>query len=667
MFRQSVAAAIGLVSLASLSPVLAHQGDSPDSNTPNPAQSEVHPTPYLIVNRGLQAATIRHTGERVLLEGGQVWRPMCGSDMSQITVDDLAQIRDQTMAAAQSENVIVIDNTSPARGSGLNIIFTLDSSVPAAAVDAIATAEAFIESQFGDPVTVRMFIDFASLGGSTIGATGSNDVNINWSTARNALIAGKDGNDTIQDSLPTGSTIPVRYESESTAVTNENRVFFNTANYEATVGSIGGTDAFTTFNSNFNFDYDPSNGVNGTDFQSVLIHEVGHGLGFSSGTDFRPSDIETLDIYRFSRNDFVNGVNEDANPDTLAEFQTTARMVDPDDPGTSSDDTEVDANSDLISAEYRMADGFPNQASHFHEGLNGIMDPTLGSGQTFFPNFYRTSDLDMFDAIGYDYPPSAPASFAPVAPANGSLQPVTTMFQWEQSTSAASYTLTIDDNSNLASPVIQISTDQLTYTATLGTLNPSTTYYWSVEAENPIGMTTMNPSPQMFMTDVSPVGSFDLLLPENFASVTTTPTLTWTASPNATDYLVEVSIQGTFAFSIVSETTSNTEYTVLDGVLNPDTQYFWRVTAMNSGSSQISTPTARRFTTDFAPVNSCVYDINNTGSVDIVDFTAFAAAFNSMTGDPNYDPALDFNDTGSIDIVDFTEFSSEFGRTDCLD
>lgn len=61
----------------------------------------------------------------------------------------------------------------------------------------------------------------------------------------------------------------------------------------------------------------------------------------------------------------------------------------------------------------------------------------------------------------------------------------------------------------------------------------------------------------------------------------------------------------------------------------------------------------------------CFYDVNGTGTVDIVDFTAFSLAFGSTTGDPNYDPALDFNNTGAIDIVDFTQFASEFNRTDC--
>lgn len=65
-------------------------------------------------------------------------------------------------------------------------------------------------------------------------------------------------------------------------------------------------------------------------------------------------------------------------------------------------------------------------------------------------------------------------------------------------------------------------------------------------------------------------------------------------------------------------------------------------------------------------VNDCAADINGTGAVDIVDFQLFATAFNSSSGDANYNPDADFNGTGAIDIVDFQLFATEFNRTDCL-
>jgi hypothetical protein len=51
-----------------------------------------------------------------------------------------------------------------------------------------------------------------------------------------------------------------------------------------------------------------------------------------------------------------------------------------------------------------MSDGEPYQASHFSQNnVDAIMQPAIGSGETFYPNFYRAPDRNMFDAIGWDY------------------------------------------------------------------------------------------------------------------------------------------------------------------------------------------------------------------------------------------------------------------------
>ncbi len=66
------------------------------------------------------------------------------------------------------------------------------------------------------------------------------------------------------------------------------------------------------------------------------------------------------------------------------------------------------------------------------------------------------------------------------------------------------------------------------------------------------------------------------------------------------------------------------------------------------------------------PVNTCAADFDNDGDVDLGDFGVFGAAFNSMTGDTNYDPAADFDGDGDVDLGDFGVFGGQFGRTDCL-
>lgn len=323
-----------------------------------------------------------------------VWRTMCGSDTTNVTLDDLRRMIESARQAELAVQPAEQPDATVA-GAGFNIVFTGFGGMSQAARDALEVAAQYIEKQFTDNVTVTISVSMANMGPGVIGATGSSYASPpSYATALAGLIAGKDADDSIQDYLPVGPTLPVRYNGASDTVTNETVVWVTRANFKAALGSTTGGDANMQFNTQFPFDFDPTNGItSGTmDFQSVVVHEVGHALGFTSGADFRTNDLEMLDLYRFQRTDGTG----DYNPDTLEEFQVTPRTV-------SNNLPNEDVNSDVISAEWRMSDGNPNQASHFREGVNGIMDPTLAFGQTFYPVFFRTSDRTMFDAIGWDH------------------------------------------------------------------------------------------------------------------------------------------------------------------------------------------------------------------------------------------------------------------------
>jgi len=347
-----------------------------------------------------QISTLYHDGSQIVVEGSQVWRFMCSSDVAQMTLADLQAIAHQHRDTFQS--AVIVDRG--VRGTNINIVYDLDASVPPEAVPAFTTAEAYVEGLFGDPINVRVTVSYANLGSGVIGATGSFFVNsVGYSTSRTGLQAGMDSDDVIQSWLPSGNTIPVRYDGSSTTVTNENTLNWTRANYRATIGSITGTAADMTLNSNFLFDYDPSNGVgfNRTSAVDVIIHETGHALGFTSAADAGNNTMEALDIYRFQRTDGTGNYN----PDTYQQFQTTPRLVDFNNPND-------DHNSDLIDFTYRMSDGSPYQASHFRESSPSIgqMDPAIAAGETRYPNFFAASDINMFDAVGYDHPPAPPCT-----------------------------------------------------------------------------------------------------------------------------------------------------------------------------------------------------------------------------------------------------------------
>jgi len=312
---------------------------------------------------------------------------MTGRDLQR-----MAMVHDADMANAEGLRVV----NSPNNAGGLNLVYVLGASVPAAAIPAFAAAEAYLEAQFpNDPVTVTVTVSFAALSPGVIGGTSSSYGYVDWASSRAALVGGMDASDTIQSSLPSGTTIPVRYSASST--TNEDRIFWTFANWKATGGTVTGNDASMQYSTAFPFDYDPSNGVtaNTISLQDTIIHETGHAMGFGSGVDFRNRDIESLDVFRFRNTD--GSASLDYNPDTTAEFGVRPRWAVKNNPND-------DVNFDIISSEIHLSDGSPWQASHWRQEIPaiGIMDPAFDYGETFYPNFFRATDVAGFDAIGWD-------------------------------------------------------------------------------------------------------------------------------------------------------------------------------------------------------------------------------------------------------------------------
>lgn len=398
MIRRLAAAGVVLLS-AQVGPALAQPSGTEDPFKGVGSGREAD-APLVIRENGPEVdVTLYADGKQYSTRLLKEWRPICGSDMSDMTLADFEAMIERAKQARGDVEPVVVPNPAP-RGPGLNLVFNA-IGFSAAGLTALSTIEAYIESQFGDPITVSINIQYTNLGGGPLGATGSFLVqNTTWTSARLGLINGKDFNDTLQDWLPPGATIPVRYNAGSASVTNENRVaLISVANFRSTIGSVGGNAADMVINSAVPWDFDPSNGLpfNTWCFQSVVAHEVAHALGFTSFVDGGGgvTDIQMMDIFRFQRTDGAG----DYNPDTLAEFQTTARLVDLNNPN----DQHI---TDLISIEYRMADGNPNQASHFRAQASpiGVMQPAFPNGQTFYPDFYRTSDLAVLDAIGWDHP-----------------------------------------------------------------------------------------------------------------------------------------------------------------------------------------------------------------------------------------------------------------------
>jgi uncharacterized protein YneR len=150
------------------------------------------------------------------------------------------------------------------------------------------------------------------------------------------------------------------------------------------------------FNSNFSFDFDPSNGIDAdkTDFDATAVHEIGHALGFTSNTGLKelsptaPVLLSIWDLFRF-------------RPGVTTGMLGTAERI------LSSGGQQVHF---VGSPELQLSTGRPDgsggdgrQASHWKDDdiigqYIGIMDPTLPRGTR---QEITNNDKLALDFLGY--------------------------------------------------------------------------------------------------------------------------------------------------------------------------------------------------------------------------------------------------------------------------
>jgi hypothetical protein len=284
----------------------------------------------------------------------------------------------------------------------VNIVINSGATLAAntAALAAFNRAAVTWENYLMDPITVTIQADLASLGSGILGQASSVLLADSFSTVRNRMVADNNGGalEALTDALPTSANafVPVgRNLINNLSASKANLKALGFTGLDATFGVA---DATITFSTNFNFDYDNSNGVTGGfyDFESVAVHEIGHALGFFSAVDSTTTNMtmRTLDLFRFGNQE---------NPTTLAEFTTAKREL----------RSGSAAYFDIIDPLYGSPTQFGfstgtagdgRQASHWKDdsfggGNLGIMDPTMAAG---FIGTISQADLMALDVIGWD-------------------------------------------------------------------------------------------------------------------------------------------------------------------------------------------------------------------------------------------------------------------------
>lgn len=301
------------------------------------------------------------------------------------------------MAAGTAPAQALVININPIAGGGL----TGGGALATQVLSAFNAAADMWEAHFTDNVTVQINADYRNLGSaSIIGQASSTLLQGSFNTIRNAMVAdaANESDDGITAFLPTASQFRALLPS---GITKSGNLMLTQANAMALgFGRVTATDGTIEFNSSFNFDFNNDDGVTGTDFETVALHEIGHVLGFVSAVDQVDSMVRNrvagqvaaraLDLFRFGNTD---------NPANNTQFTAMSRELRP---GRVAFLDDITSAQDPLSTGYYNGDG--RQASHWKDDaltgtLMGAMDPTLPLG-VVMP--ITAVDLRAFDLIGWD-------------------------------------------------------------------------------------------------------------------------------------------------------------------------------------------------------------------------------------------------------------------------
>ena len=374
----------------------------------------------------------------------------------------------------------------------------------------------------------------------------------------------------------------------------------------------------------------------------------------------------------------VVGVGAVRSSGILASFSNTGPGVELTAPGVSIYSTDRVAGG-YVSGDYAFVSG-TSFASPYAAGVAALV---LSQSPQFTPDEVEQILFDSArdkGAPGYDESfgwgfvnaaaalatlPGAPGPFTLELPADGAVvNDFEPLLLWSESENAAWYevTLATDPSFNTTAWTTTTSGGVLSTRPTDGVLDPDATYYWRVRATNALGE-RFSDTRSFTAPPPPPPGSFDLVAPADGAEDVPVETLLeWTPAERATRYTVVVATDITLNNLVWADSDvpgGATQYTLLAGILEPGTRYYWRIEARNGSGSTTGTPSVSDFVTELDG-EPCVGDTGTDGATTVDDFFILANFFGVT---PAFRMQGDLNGDFVVDVSDFFILAGDFGCT----
>ncbi|HPO63881.1 MAG TPA: fibronectin type III domain-containing protein, partial [Candidatus Kapabacteria bacterium] len=214
--------------------------------------------------------------------------------------------------------------------------------------------------------------------------------------------------------------------------------------------------------------------------------------------------------------------------------------------------------------------------------INGVIPTNIVSGTGYrvrivssIPLFIGENNGDDLTMLNYQVPML-------INPSNNSADiSINEPLVWRNVPNATSYNLQVSNSFLFTSFVVNI--ENLADTSYALDWLHSTSYYWRVNANFGEGF---GPWSKTFKFTTKSIGAPVLLFPQyNALNVTTQPAFIWNSVPEATEYVLQVSITSNFLSFLVNEILTDTTYNVTDVQFPSNALIVWHVKAL-IGSEQ---------------------------------------------------------------------------------